>query len=122
MKVNPEKINVIHILLIFFNDFEILSIMLYYFEINKLVQSIHSIDHNHCPICESELNYDNQNDSIYISCSKKLKHFEVAGFKDKSSGELALLYTNNLEGIVNKTVLKEFQNVIYRKGYSSFKK
>lgn len=120
--MTPEKINVIHILLIFFKDFEISFIMLYYFEINQLLQSIHSIDDNHCPICKSELNYDNQNDSIYISCSKKLKHFEIAGFKDKISGELALLYTNNIEGIVNKTVLKEFQNVIYRKGYSSFKK
>ena len=122
MKVNPEKIDDICILLIFFNDFEISSIMMYYFEMNKLLQSIDSIDHNHCPICKSELNYDNQNDSIYISCSKKLKHFEVAGFKDKISGELALIYNNNIEGIVNKTVLKEFQNVIYRKGYSSFKK
>ena len=96
--------------------------MLYYFEMNKLLQSIDSIDHNHCPICESKLDYDNQNDSIYISCSKKLKHFEVAGFKDKFSGDLTLIYNNNREGIINETVLQEFQNVIYRKGYSSFKK
>ena len=103
------------ILLLFFNDFKIISSMSQYYEINKLLQSIHSINDNFCPICQSRLNFDNQNDSVYISCTD---HFEVAGFKDKISGELSLLYNNNLEGIVNKTVLEEFQNVIYRMIYN----
>ena len=85
------------------------------YEMNELLQSIQSIDHNHCPTCDSELNFDNQKDSVYISCAKNHNHFDVAGFKDLSSGELVLLYGNNLDGIVNKTVLKEFQSVIKRK-------
>lgn len=93
--------------------------MYYYYEMNKLLQSIQSIDLNHCPTCDSELNFDNQKDSVYISCAKNLNHFEVSGFKDLSSGELVLLYNNSLEGIVNKTVLKEFQSVIKRKLYGS---
>ena len=96
--------------------------MYYYNEINKLLQSLQSIDLNHCPACSSQLNFDNQNDSVYISCASNLNHFEVAGFKDLNSGELALLYNNNLTGIVNKIVLKEFQNVIHRKLYGSLLK
>ncbi|MFX0187747.1 MAG: hypothetical protein ACFE8A_08425 [Candidatus Hodarchaeota archaeon] len=82
---------------------------------NKLLRSIQSIELNHCPTCDSELNFDNQKDSVYISCANSHNHFEVAGFKDLSSGEIVLLYNNNGDGIVNKRVLKEFQNVIKRK-------
>ena len=83
---------------------------------NKLIKSIQSINENQCPQCDSQLNFDNQKDSVYVSCDDNCNHFEVAGFKDLDSGKLALLYLNNTEeGIINKTVLKEFQNVIYRK-------
>jgi len=93
--------------------------MYYYYEINKLLQSIQSIENNLCPKCDSQLNFDNQNDSIYVSCAKDHNHFEIAGFKDLNSGKLALLYNNNLTGIVNKTVLKEFQTVFKRKLYGA---
>ena len=89
------------------------------YEMNKLLKSIQSIELNHCPTCDSELNFDNQKDSVYISCPKNHNHFDFSGFKDLSSGELVLLYHNNLDGIVNKTVLKEFQSVINRKLYGS---
>ena len=93
--------------------------MNYYSEINKLLNSIQSIDDNYCPVCRSKLNYDDQKDSIYISCADNLSHFEIAGFKSLYTGELALLYNNSLKGIVNKKVLKEFQNVISRKTYNN---
>ena len=89
--------------------------MNYYNEINKLLNSIQSIDDN----CRSQLKYDDQKDSIYISCTDNLSHFEIAGFKSLYTGELALLYNNSLKGIVNKKVLKEFQNVISRKTYNN---
>lgn len=96
--------------------------MYYYYEINKLLLSIQSIENNQCPNCDSQLNFDNQNDSIYVSCAKNRSHFEIAGFKDLNSGKLALLYNNNLTGIVNKTVLKEFQNLFKRKLYGALQK
>jgi len=94
--------------------------MSYYNEINKLLKSIQSIDNNNCPVCRSHLNYDNQNDSIYISCTENHSHFEIAGFKSLYTGDIALIYNNDLDqGIVNKTILEEFQNVIYRKIYNN---
>ena len=97
--------------------------MSYYNEIKKLLSSIQSIDDNHCPICRSHLNYDNQKDSIYVSCTNDLSHFEIAGFKSLFTGELALLYNNSAtKGIVDKTVLKEFQSAIYRRIYRNSRK
>jgi hypothetical protein len=93
--------------------------MSYYNEINKFLKSIQSIDDNHCPVCSSHLNYDNQNDSIYVSCTNNLTHFEIAGFKSLYNGDLALLYNNGLKGIVDKTILKEFQSAIYRRIYKN---
>ena len=95
--------------------------MNYYLEINKLLKSIQTIDGNHCPKCNSRLHYDNQNDSVYVSCLNDNTHFEIAGFKDLESGKLVLLYDNNTDGIVNKTILKEFQDVIFRKLYTGRK-
>jgi hypothetical protein len=78
-----------------------------------------SIMTNHCPICSSHLNFDNQRDSVYISCTHSLEHFEVSGFKDLGSDKLVLVYLNSSnEGIVDGHILKEFQNIIYRKLYS----
>ena len=93
--------------------------MTYYFKINKLLGSLQTIDKNCCPKCRSKLHYDNQKDSIYISCVNDHSHFEIAGFKDLRSGNIVLLYDNNTDGIVNQTVLEEFQNVIFRKLYSA---
>ena len=74
--------------------------------------------HNICPICSSHLNYDYQNDSIYITCVDSFEHFEFSGFKDLNTGELILVYLNNYnEGIVDTQLLREFQKVIYRKLY-----
>lgn len=88
-------------------------------EKKNLLKIFNSILYNNCPICSSHLNYDNQNDSIYISCLNRLNHFEISGFKDLESGNLILLYLNNYkEGIVDTSLLKEFQNVMYRKIYS----
>ncbi len=85
---------------------------------NTLTQIFHSINLNYCPICDSKLNYEDQNDSIYITCNRNLNHFDISGFKDLSSGELILIYLdNNNEGIVNVPVLREFQNIISRKLY-----
>ena len=112
----------ISIILLLFNPTDILISMSYYIEINKFLKDIQSIDENHCPVCSSHLNYDNQNDSIYVSCTNNLSHFEIAGFKSIYTGELALLYNNGLKGIVDKTLLKEFQTAIYRKIYSNLMK
>jgi len=96
--------------------------MSYYNEIKYFLNSIQSIDDNICPVCRSHLNFDNQNDSIYVSCTENLSHFEIAGFKSLYTGDLALLYNNGLKGIVDKTLLKEFQTAIYRKIYSNLMK
>ena len=83
---------------------------------HEFLQIFHSISHNHCPICSSCLNFDNQNDSIYISCLNSLDHFQVSCFKDLGNGELILVYLNDHnEGILDSSLLKEFQKVIYRK-------
>jgi hypothetical protein len=81
--------------------------------------TFHSILHNNCPICSAHLNFDNQKDSVYISCLNNLDHFELSGFKDVGTGDLVLVYLNGSnEGIVDQKIIKEFQNVIYRKLYS----
>ena len=86
---------------------------------SKFFPIFSSISHNNCPICSSRLNYDNQNDSVYITCLNKYEHFELSGFKDLTTGELILIYLNNHpEGIVDASILQEFQKVIYRKLYS----
>ncbi len=86
---------------------------------SKLFQVFSAISHNNCPVCSSCLNYDNQNDSVYISCLNTYEHFEVSGFKDLNTGEFILIYLNNhTEGIVDASILQEFQKVIYRKLYS----
>ena len=108
----------ISIILLLFNPTDILISMSYYIEINKFLKDIQSIDENNCPVCSSHLNYDNQKDSIYVSCTNNLSHFEIAGFKSLYTGNLALLYNNGLDkGIVDKTLLKEFETAIYRKIY-----
>ena len=93
--------------------------MSYYYDMNKYLKSIESIEENHCPICRSRLHFDNQKDSVYITCEENHSHFEIAGFRSLFNGNLALLYNNGLDkGIVDKTVLKEFESVIHRKIYS----
>ncbi|MFX1258842.1 MAG: hypothetical protein ACFFAN_13355 [Promethearchaeota archaeon] len=85
---------------------------------NKFFEIYRSINSNRCPICASRLNFDDQNDSIYVNCVNDLKHFKISGFKNLRTGELVLVYLNNNDdGIVNRTVLKEFQKVISRKLY-----
>lgn len=69
-----------------------------------------------CPICQSKLCVDDQKDSIYVSCENNSLHFEIAGFKDLYTGNLALIYLNKDDyGIINNSVLKKFQKIIYRK-------
>jgi hypothetical protein len=86
---------------------------------NRFLDIFNSIISNHCPICSSHLNFDNQRDSVYISCMHNMEHFEVSGFKDLGSEELVLVYLNSCnEGIIDRHILKEFQNIIYRKLYA----
>jgi len=84
-------------------------------EVKKILSYI---SNNHCPYCSSNLHYDDQPDSLYISCNKNFDHFRVSGFKDLETGELVLLYFNDKsEGIMNETILKDFQNIIRRNYY-----
>jgi len=89
-----------------------------YPKIKDMLKSIESIEHNNCPVCASKLFFDNQKDSVYVSCHDNFRHFEVAAFKDLGSGNFVLLYNNDTEGIVNNSVLGEFQKTIYRKIYN----
>lgn len=75
--------------------------------------AIDSLKQNSCPHCYGELNYDVQDDSIYISC--ECGNFEISAFRDKYNGSLMLYYLNQgEEGSVDSRNLKELQKVLYR--------
>jgi hypothetical protein len=78
--------------------------------------AINGLDSDHCPGCGGSLNYDVQDDSIYISCG--CGNFEVSTFRDKYNGNLLLYYLNHGDlGAVNQDHLNKMQNVLYRKKY-----
>lgn len=88
------------------------------FSTQNFRQYFKNIANNHCPYCSSHLHFDDQPDSLYVSCNKNFDHFRISGFKDLETGEILLLYFNdNAEGIMNEKTLKDFQKAIYRTNY-----
>ena len=72
----------------------------------KIKKILNHISKNRCLHCSSHLNYDEQADSIYISCSKNFNHFRISGFKDIETGKIVLVYLNNMNGgIMNEEIL-----------------
>lgn len=69
-----------------------------------------------CPHCGRAMVTDDQVDSVYVNCD--CGHFDFNGFKDLETGHLVLAYVNNdLEGTVDPAVLKQFERVLFRRGF-----
>ncbi|MBA7709618.1 hypothetical protein ES703_118539 [subsurface metagenome] len=80
----------------------------------KIKNIFNHIAKNRCIHCSSHLHYDEQPDSLYISCSKNFDHFRISGFKDIETGKIILIYLNNMnEGIMNEKLLRDFQKIIH---------
>ncbi len=82
---------------------------------SKIKNVFNHISKNRCLHCSSNLHYDNQPDSIYISCSKNFNHFRISGFKDIETQKIVLVYFNEMnEGIMSKKLLMDFQKIIHK--------
>jgi len=85
----------------------------------KIKNIFNHISKNRCFHCSSHLHYDEQPDSLYISCSKNFDHFRISGFKDIETGKIILIYLNNMnEGIINEKLLRDFQKIIHNIKFS----
>jgi len=85
----------------------------------KIKNIFNHISKNRCIHCSSHLHYDEQPDSLYISCSKNFDHFRISGFKDIETGKIILIYLNNMnEGIMNEKLLRDFQKIIHNIKFS----
>ncbi len=88
------------------------------FSKGKVETIFKAIKTQHCPICQSLLHVDDQEDSVYVSCGSDYSHFELSGFKDLSTGKLALIYLNkDNQGIIQQSLLKKFQKILFRKAF-----
>jgi len=86
----------------------------------KIKNIFNHISKNRCLHCSSHLHYDNQPDSIYISCSKNFNHFRISGFKDIETGKIILAYLNDMnEGILSEKLLRDFQKIIHNIKFST---
>ncbi len=84
----------------------------------KIKNIFNHIAKNRCPHCLSHLHYDEQPDSIYISC-EDFNHFRISGFKDIETGKIILVYFNNMnEGIMNEKLLQDFRKIIHNIKFS----